>query len=128
MTEPARSILVVDDAPDSGGLTRDILACDGYECILCSGAEEALATLETEEPLMVITDAIMPGMDGFELASSIRKRNVQAPLPILLQTGLDDSDLASRCAEAGIDRYIVKGISMEPLRRAVAELAGNSGP
>jgi CheY-like chemotaxis protein len=119
-------VLVVDDHADVRFLVRVILA-DAAPAVVfageASGAEEALAALDALEPDVVVLDARMPRVDGFEAAEMLLAR--RPDLPILLCSALVDDDIRSRAEAAGIAACLSKD-HFEAIPRVVLELAGGS--
>ena len=74
---------------------------------------------------MVVSDIRMPGMDGIELARRIRA--LHTPIPVLLLTTFDDSELMLQAVEAGAQGFLLKDISPQDLHRAIVEVAGGKG-
>jgi two-component system, NarL family, response regulator YdfI len=102
-------VLVVDDHADVRFLVRAILgdAGDGVEFAgEAAGAGEALEALEAVEPDVVVLDARMPGVDGFETAAMLLER--RPGLPILLCSAIVDDEIRSRARAAGIAECVSK--------------------
>lgn len=117
---PAQVILVVDDAPDVLHMLGEALLTEGYLVLSARDASEALQRLEVTVPDGILLDAVMPGVNGFELCERIKARREWAHVPVLFMTGLSDTDSILRgFASGGVD-YVVK-----PLRllEAMARLA-----
>ena len=116
-------VLVVDDHADVRFLVRVILE-DAPAVMFAgeaSGAEEALAALGALEPDVVVLDARMPRVDGFEAAAMLLER--RPGLPILLCSAIVDEDIRSRAEAAGIAACLSKD-HFEAIPRVVLELAG----
>jgi CheY-like chemotaxis protein len=115
-------VLVVDDHADVRFLVRAILA-DAAPAVVfageASGAEEALAALDALEPDVVVLDARMPRVDGFEAAEMLLAR--RPDLPILLCSALVDDDIRSRAEAAGIAACLSKD-HFEAIPRVILEL------
>jgi len=79
--ETAGSVLVVDDDPDARAMLVEALAIANVHAIPCASAEEALAHAANEPPLLVVTDLHMDGMNGAQLARSLRALE---PRPVVL--------------------------------------------
>jgi DNA-binding response OmpR family regulator len=80
-------ILVVDDESDIVEYLRAILEEEGYSVISASNGEEGLIKIKDEGPNLVISDLIMPSMDGFQLLSAIRKEEPPlSKIPVLMLT------------------------------------------
>ena len=81
-----KTVLVVDDLPVNRDLVRTVLGYHGHQTIEARGGQEALALLTHEHPDLVLTDVMMPGMDGFELARAIRADSSTKSIPVLFYT------------------------------------------
>ncbi|HKE57243.1 MAG TPA: diguanylate cyclase [Pyrinomonadaceae bacterium] len=105
--ESKSNILVVDDNPDKLGLLQTALSMAGYHVRTASDGEEAIAAIEAYQPDLVITDVMMPRMNGFELAERIRANPLTKFIPVIMQTaaGHRVEDLR-RASEAGALGYI----------------------
>jgi len=102
-------VLVVDDHADVRFLVRAILGDAGPEVVFAgeaSGAHEALEALESADPDVVVLDARMPGVDGFEAARMLLER--RPGLPILLCSAIVDDDVRTLAHEAGITACLSK--------------------
>ncbi len=113
-TRPKR-VLVVDDQEDTRLILRRVLANLGYDVELARDGLEALAKLELDVDL-VLLDAEMPGMDGFEVAQRIRHDPRLIDLPIIMVTGLDAKEDRLRAVEAGVNDFISKPFEINELR------------
>ncbi len=82
-------ILIVDDEPGLVGLASDILSQQGYDVITSESAMEALEVLKTEKVELILSDVIMPEMDGFQFAAEVRKQYPQ--IKIQLASGFHNS-------------------------------------
>lgn len=107
-TRPRR-ILVVDDSLTTRTLEKNILEAAGYHVTLATDGQEALAAMAGEVPDIVISDILMPRVDGFQLARRLKSDERTAHVPIILVSSLDSPADKARGIEAGADAYIVKG-------------------
>jgi CheY-like chemotaxis protein len=120
-------VLVVDDHADVRFLVRAILEDAGPEVEFAgeaAGAREALEALDTVEPHVVVLDARMPGIDGFEAAGMLLERD--PGLPILLCSAIVDDEIRARAGAAGISACLSKD-HFEAIPRLALELAGRDG-
>ena len=117
-------VLVVDDHADVRFLVRVILEDAAPDVVFAGdapGAEEAVAALEELDPDVVVLDARMPRVDGFEAAGMLLER--RPGLPILLCSAIVDDEIRSRAEAAGIAACLSKD-HFEAIPRVVVELAG----
>jgi diguanylate cyclase (GGDEF)-like protein len=99
------SVLVVDDDADKRNLLEVALTMEGYNVRTAANGKEGLAAVESYQPDLVITDVMMPEMDGYELARHIRQNPQTKFIPIILQTnrhrGADDARLGAEVGALG---------------------------
>ena len=105
-------ILVVDDEPAARLLAEAVVRAAGHEVQTAEDGEQAVALLGSGHVDVLVTDAAMPGMSGFELAMQVR-RDVGRYLYVIMLTALHDDDERLAGMRAGVDDYLTK-----PLRPA----------
>jgi len=115
-------ILVVDDDKDMRLLIRSTLTGMGYEVLLASDGIEALSVLEREKIQLVISDWLMPKMDGLELCKRIRSSSFPGYVYVIILTAKDSKGELTTAMEAGADDYIAKPFDKNEL--GVRILAG----
>lgn len=118
MSEPARqrdTILVVDDTPDTLGFLTDALEYADLTVLVATDGDSAIKLLSHVTPDLILMDAVMPGMDGFETCSRIKADRAFAHLPVIFMTGLSDTLHVVRGLEAGGVDYVAKPIVVEEL-------------
>jgi len=105
--EPKSNILIVDDNPDKLGLLEAAFSLAGYNVTTATDGDEALAAIESYQPDLVITDVMMPRMNGYELAQRIRANPLTKFIPVIMQTAASKrvEDLR-RASEVGALGYI----------------------
>jgi DNA-binding response OmpR family regulator len=103
-----RTILVVEDSRTQAEYLAHILSEQGYEVTLAANGREALARIREKKPAVVLTDIIMPEMDGYELCREIKTNPDTAGLVVILVTQLFDAEDVLRGLEAGADNFIIK--------------------
>ena len=113
-------ILLAEDDKDLNALVCARLVAEGYEAIPCADGQEAIDTLGSREVDLVITDIMMPRVDGFALAEHIREMDTK--LPILFLTALDDKPSKQRGFAIGIDDYVAKPFDTDLLMLRVGAL------
>ena len=106
-------ILVVEDDRALNRSVCSFLNQSGYETTGCLGAEEAYDAMYETMFDLIISDVMMPGIDGFEFVKTVRSLN--AEIPILFMTARDDFASKQRGYRVGIDDYMVKPIDLDEL-------------
>ncbi len=121
-------ILVIDDEQTSIRMFEDFLLQRGYEVTCCSDAQSALQEFQQNEYPLVITDIIMPGMDGLELCRRLRTLPGNEKTVILGTTAYEKPETLEEILDAGADDYLVKpnlseddGIRLFQIRLRIAE-------
>ncbi|HTP40266.1 MAG TPA: response regulator [Steroidobacteraceae bacterium] len=109
------SILVVDDTPETLGLLTDVLDQAGYTVLIATDAAGALGLVDQITPDLVLMDAVMPGMDGFECCRRLKSDKLLAHLPVIFMTGLTETEhVVAGLAAGGVD-YVAKPIVIDEL-------------
>lgn len=113
-------ILVAEDDKALNGLVCSYLSDNGYEAEACFNGKEALDKMKTQSYDMLISDIMMPELDGYELAKAVRLTDKE--IPILFMTALDDKPSKQYGYKIGIDDYVVKPFDAEILMLRVGAL------
>ena len=113
-------ILVVEDDKELNKSVCSFLSQNGYKCVECFCAEEAYDAMYDDVFDMIISDIMMPGTNGFELAKTIRTLNEE--IPILFMSARDDFAAKQRGYSAGIDDYMVKPVDFDELLLRIGAL------
>jgi putative two-component system response regulator len=101
-------VLVVDDEEINRAVLEAYLAPLECEVELATDGHEALAAIERQAPDIVLTDAMMPGMDGFALCENIRSRPALTLLPVVMVTALSQVSDRVRALDCGVDDFLTK--------------------
>lgn len=109
------SILIAEDSPADRMLLSTIVSREGHRVLTASNGLEALALYEQERPQLVLMDALMPVMDGFEAASRIKALAGDLLVPIIFLTSLTDNEALVRCLDVGDD------VLVKPYNRIVLQ-------
>ena len=105
--EAKSTILIVDDNPDKLGLLEAAFSLAGYNVNTATDGDEALAAIESYQPDLVITDVMMPRMNGYELAQRIRANPATKFIPVIMQTAASRrAEDLRRASEVGALGYI----------------------
>ncbi|MBO9513832.1 MAG: response regulator [Variovorax sp.] len=122
MTAMTAHILVVDDVPSNVKLLTDILSARGYRTTTATSGEQAMASLATDPPDLVLLDVMMPGMNGYDVCRAIRADPAFAVLPVVLVTALDPERERVNGLNAGADDFLSKPIHQAELMARVRSL------
>ena len=116
-------VLIVDDVPDNLSVLHDALDEAGYTVLVATHGESALQRAAQAQPDIVLLDAMMPGMDGFEVARRLKALPETAHIPIIFMTGLTETEHVVAAFQAGGVDYVTKPIrAKEVLARIVAHM------
>ncbi len=110
-----KRVLVVDDDPSTLLLTRRQLESSGYEVLTASNGAEAMRIVLTEGPKLVVSDWLMPEMNGMELCRAIREHEGAGFVYIIILTAVSDEDRLVEAFDAGADDFVVKPASKKEL-------------
>ena len=117
-------VLIVDDVPENLSLLHDALDEAGYTVLVATHGEAALQRARQSLPDVILLDAVMPGMDGFEVARRLKADFATQQIPILFMTGLTDTEHVVAAFAAGGADYVTKPIRpAEVLARIAAHMA-----
>jgi two-component system, chemotaxis family, chemotaxis protein CheY len=119
-----RTILVVEDSPLLLQMVSTVLRSKGFEVIEAVNAYEAMKISDGRPLDLVITDLIMPGMDGIELARHIRSQGAYCTTPILMLTTQSTEQLKRDGSAAGVNVWVVKPFSPEHLTTLIRKILG----
>ncbi len=119
----AQVVLIVDDVPDNLSVLHDALDEAGYTVLVAINGESALQRAAQALPDIVLLDAVMPGMDGFEVARRLKAHPDTAHIPIIFMTGLTETEhVVAAFAAGGVD-YVTKPIrAQEVLARMTVHM------
>ncbi len=117
-----KKILAVDDDKYMRNLVSGVLSQEGYEVQTAENGVEGLEQLKTFKPNLIISDVLMPEMDGYEFCTKIRDMPETRHLPILMLTSLDSVEQKIKGFDVGADEYIVKPFEPREFQVRVANL------
>ena len=121
-------ILIVEDNRTQAEYLRHLLKKDGYNVIIATNGLEALIEVEKSRPSLILTDVMMPEMDGYELCTAVKSNPDTSDIPVILVTHLYNPVDVIRGLEAGADNFIIKPFKTDILNsRIKGTLQGESG-
>lgn len=116
-----KRVLIVDDNDDFLALLKHSLASE-YDVVTASGGKEAMDILSRESIDLVVTDLMMPGVDGKALCSHIKDNFSTSHIPVILLTARSDIQTRMECLKLGVDEYVTKPFSADYLKVRMANL------
>jgi len=116
---PRDIILLVDDSPESLSFLTDALEQSGFSVLIATSGLAALSISERITPDLILLDAVMPGMDGFETCERLKATGSVAQVPVIFMTGLTETEHVVRALGAGGVDYLSKPINVEELRARI---------
>jgi DNA-binding NarL/FixJ family response regulator len=116
-------VLIIDDIPENLSLLHDALDEAGYTVLVATNGESALQRAHQSRPDVILLDALMPGMDGFEVARRLKADFATQHIPIVFMTGLTETEHVVAAFAAGGADYVTKPIRpQEVLARIAAHM------
>ena len=103
---PKFRVLIVDDEQDVAVVLEEFLRMEGYEVSSTSSPLEALEMIKKQKYHIVLSDIVMPKMDGIEFLTQVKQYD--ALTQVIMMTGYSTMDKTMRCMEAGANDYILK--------------------
>ena len=119
-------ILVADDDKLTRLVIHQVLEKEGYSVVQASQGDECLEVYKNTQPSLILLDAMMPVMDGFECCTTLKSFPGSEHIPVLMITALDDQASVDRAFEVGASDYITKPINLAVLRQRVRILIEKS--
>jgi len=120
------TVLVVDDTPDTLSLLTDTLDGAGFTVLIATDGEAALDLLEQITPDLVLMDALMPGISGFETCKRLKRDKLLSHLPVIFMTGLSQTEhVVEGLTSGGVD-YVTKPIVLDELVARIRVHLGNA--
>jgi CheY-like chemotaxis protein len=120
-SEPA-TILIIDDEPQNRRLLEALLQPEGYRTQSAANGDEAMALIGAHPPDLILLDIMMPGMDGFEVASRIKANPATATIPIIMVTAQDGRGARMIGLNSGVEEFLTKPIDRAELWLRVRNL------
>lgn len=114
------SVLVVDDAAFSRRMLRKYVEAEGCKVLEAANGQQALEIVQQYQPDCILTDLLMPDVDGFELLQTLRKQGCTAPIAIISADIQDTS--RQRGVELGAAKFINKPAKEDEVRQIVRQL------
>lgn len=109
------TILVIDDEPDALRFITDALEGAGFRILVATSGSSAIERLRHVAPDLILIDALMPGLDGFETTRRIKADAALTHIPVIFMTGLNEAEHVVSAFKAGCADYVRKPVSVDEL-------------
>ncbi|NRP72606.1 Transcriptional activator protein CzcR [Ensifer psoraleae] len=122
MADPANPrdiVLLVDDSPEALGFLTEALEQSGFSVLIATSGNAALNIADRITPDIILLDAVMPGMDGFDTCVRLKANASVSQVPVVFMTGLTETEHVVRALEAGGVDYLTKPINIDELRARI---------
>lgn len=119
-------VLIVEDSPTQALQLRLILEQHDYNVVVAENGEQALGIMQEVKPSIVVSDIMMPEMDGYELCQQIKSSEALKNMPVLLLTSLYTVDVILKGLECGADSFIIKPYGEDYLISQIQHLLSSS--
>jgi PAS domain S-box-containing protein len=118
-------ILIVEDSPIQAEILRRALAKEGYSVTVAGNGAEGLSVLKDLRPALIISDVMMPRMNGYEMCREIKNTDSLKDIPVVLLTQLYEPEEIIRGLESGADTHITKSFDMDYILSKIRTLIEN---
>lgn len=115
-------IIVIDDDPMAGELTKDLLTDAGYKTLLINESSKAIDAIKTYKPKLVITDIMMPGINGMEICKKIKTSPDIKHIKVIILSGKSYESEKQRALTLGADYFISKPYNVETFSNTIKEI------
>jgi len=113
--EQRNIVLVVDDSPNTLRMLTDAIEGAGMTVLVALEGNQALSLIQRVTPDVILMDAVMPGMDGFEICRRLKQDGAMRHVPVIFMTGLSDTEDVIKGLDAGGVDYVTKPIEPDEL-------------
>ncbi len=121
--QTADVVLIVDDVPENLSMLHDALDETGYTVLVATDGESAIQRARQGLPKVILLDAMMPGLDGFEVCRRLKADYATQHIPVIFMTGLTETEHVVAAFEAGGTDYVTKPLKpLEVLARIASHL------
>ncbi|WP_296432759.1 MULTISPECIES: response regulator transcription factor [unclassified Rhizobium] len=116
---PRDIVLLVDDSPEALGFLTDALEQSGFSVLIATSGSAALNIVERITPDLILIDAVMPTMDGFETCRRLKANPAISQIPVIFMTGLTETEHVVHALGSGGVDYLTKPINIDELRARI---------
>ena len=117
-----KRILLADDEAGFAELLSNLLRSDGYEVVVAKDGQDALTKLEEYQPDAIISDIVMPNVDGLEMFRRVKSSSKTSSIPFLFISGYQDNQIYEKARKIGVFGVLQKPIDIDQIERRLREL------
>ena len=121
-TNRIKKILIVEDEAGFADLLADLLRSDGYEVAVAYDGSQGLAKLAEFKPDGIISDIVMPVMDGLEMFRQVKSNSATSSIPFLFISGFQNNEVLEKARKFGVFGILQKPIDIEQIERRLRDL------
>jgi DNA-binding response OmpR family regulator len=121
---PKKKILIVDDDPGILAMLKLMLRLEGYEAVVCEEALNVVERIVSEDPDLIMLDAMMPHLDGLSILNLVQSKDLPKKPPVILFTGNVDESYIKQALKAGASDFLMKPFVKEDLLDRLQALIG----
>jgi CheY-like chemotaxis protein len=121
-------VLVIDDSPAIVQFLQAILEAQQYEVVTASDGTDGLAKVHQTRPDVIVTDSLMPGMDGFDFLRALRADHTTEEIPVIMLTSTDLSDPEHANRQPQPNAFVKKSADFGPLLAEIADALRHRRP
>jgi DNA-binding response OmpR family regulator len=122
MTHKLKTILLVDDEPSWLQTMQTVLTESHLSVMTADSGEDALTTLQTKKPDLILCDVRMPVMNGYDVFSKVKEISTLKSIPFVFMSHFDDYDAKKIAKQMGADDYVAKPFTMDEVHIVVKDL------
>ena len=124
---PQPDIIIIDDDPMVGELSRDLLTDEGYTVVLVQNSNEAIPAIKANMPKLIVTDIMMPGISGMDICKSVKSDPALKHIKIIVVSGKSYQVEHQRAFQFGADFFLQKPYNVETFSKTVKSIMDGSG-
>jgi CheY-like chemotaxis protein len=124
MTTSKKQILIVDDEPTWIKLLSHLLRTQGYGVLEATNAKDALKTLASTKPDLILSDVRMPDMNGFDFLVQVKRTAKNSKIPVVFVSAIDDYDARKVAKDLGATDYLIKPFEEQEVLSLLSKYLG----
>ena len=121
-----KTVVVVDDEPDTAEMFADMIRLSGFTVLKCYGSQEALAVIQEHRPDAVVLDVMMPDASGLDVLRYLKRHEELKHIPVVVVSARTLPEDVRAALEAGASTYLTKPVAFLELKQAVEEALNTS--